>query len=527
MDSGNPYSFISLALRWILPTPDCRHSVVSAVVAAAIVIASSIICRPLLRLIDEGRIGSNSGLQLETAANWALCGRFAQGTSVDADNRARVNLAEIRAADAYDHSVVDLIERGAGSLAAYCAEPATVMNLDETAMMVIDAVALRLAPRMTLRELAGALAISRLVLLWVFAWSLVEGGYSLIAASATTGIAVYLTLLLGGNALYSEYPFILPVVLSGVAVAGWGLRSKPRLPLAAFVLGLWTAFLGNLRSSHYPIGLAIAVLFILYSIRLLRSPKITAFAALAIVSGVALYEWPLTHGFSRVTTHHSIAHPLVLGIANPPNELSKREGIEWLDANGLELARRVNPDVTLGGPGYESALFSYYRQLWRTRPRAMAQIYLNKMIAATGAVFSFLSQRGERPGTVLFWTSKSGRFLVMSGYSIRFVSRLVTLGPVFVMAFIAAVWWMDSWGIARSWSIAALSASGVGAFLEAAIILGSVTLWNNAVLIFVTMFVGLLVVEGILAWVAAWIIVPNLSAGALAQIQLRTSHESR
>jgi hypothetical protein len=501
---------------------------VSAVVAAIIVIASAIICGPLLRLVDAGRIGSNAGIQLETAANWVLCGRFAEGTSWDASNRAHVNLAEIRSADAYDHSVIDLIEHGAGSLTAYCAEPAMVMGLDETAMMVIDAVVLRVAPRMTLRTLAGALAVSRLVLLWFFAWFLIESGYSLMIAGAMTGIAVYLTLLLGGNALYSEYPFILPVVLTGVAIAGWGLRSRRWLPLAAFVLGLWTAFLGNLRSSHYPIGLAMAALFIVYSIRLRRSPKLTAFAALALASGILLYEWPLRSGFAEVSTHHSIAHPLVLGIANPPNELSQREGIEWVDANGLELARRVSPDVTLGGPGYESALFSYYRQLWREHPGAMARIYLNKMFAATRAVFDFLSQRGERPGTVLFWTSKSGRFLVMSGYSIRLVSRLVTLGPVFLVAFIAGVWWMDSWGLARSWSVAALSASGVGAFLEAAIILGSVTLWYNAVLIFVTTFVGLLVVDGILAWVATRIglTVPGPSASALAQIQWRTPHES-
>jgi hypothetical protein len=488
----------------------------SAVVAALVVIASAIICRPLLRLVDEGRVGSNSGIQLETAANWVLCGRFAQGPSLDAA-RARVNLAEIRAADAYDHSVVDLIEHGAGSVTAYCAEPAFVMDLDETSMMVIDAIALRLAPRLTLRELAGAFAVSRLVLLWVFAWFLVEGGYSLLAASAMTGIAVYFTMLLGGNALYSEYPFILPVVLIGIAVAGWGLRSRRWLPVAAVVLGIWTAFLGNLRSSHYPIGLAIAALFMLFSIRRVRSAKITILAAVGLVSGIALYEWPLTHGFARVTTHHTIAHPLVLGLANPPNELSKREGIEWDDAKGLELARRVSPNVTYLGPGYETALFTYYRQLWRNYPGAMEKIYFNKMFAATGAVFDFLSQRGERPGTVLFWTSKSGRFLVMSGLSIRFVSRLVTLGPLFLIAFVVAIWCADSAGIARSWSIAALSAAGVGAFLEASIILGGVTLWYSAVLIFVTTFVGLLVAEGILAWIAeragrAGIVVPAASA---------------
>ena len=67
---------------------------------------------PLLRLADRGRIGSASGLYFETAANWVFCHRYGHVTSVDAANRARVNLAEIKDVGSYDHSVVELIDAG-------------------------------------------------------------------------------------------------------------------------------------------------------------------------------------------------------------------------------------------------------------------------------------------------------------------------------------------------------------------------------------------------------------------------------
>ena len=55
-------------------------------------------------------------------------------------------------------------------------------------------------------------------------------------------------------------------------------------------------------------------------------------------------------------------------------------------------------------------------------------------------------------------------------------------------------------GPAWTWPIITLGAAGFLAFLEAAIILGSVALWYDAVLIFATVFAGLMVVELLLAW---------------------------
>ena len=485
-------------LRWLGPTAT-RGSFSSAVVACVLVILSAIASGPLLRLADTARIGSASGLYFETAANWVFCHRYGHSTSGDAASRARINLAEIRDRESYDRSVVELIDGGAGSVAAYCNEPSSLTQVEELGMMLIDAAAIKLAPSMSLSTLATTFAVSRLVLLWLFAWSLIQCGYSVPIVGAATGCAVYLTMLLGGNALYATYPFILPVTLAGVALCGWSLESKKWMPAVAILIGLWVVFLGNLRTSHYPIALALAVLLF---IRVARSEPRARTAACIVVCALVILvsQRMLTLPFADLRTAHTISHPLVLGLANPPSDLSRREGIEWNDANGVVLARRIDSGVVLSGPGYEDALWRYYMSLWKKYPSEMTGIYVRKLFDATESVFNFLSQRGERPGTVPFWNSKSGRFLTLSAFSIRWLSRLLTLGVVLAgMALIG--WWLPpSFGVRKAWVLLAVGVAGMLAFLEAAVILGSVTLWYDGVLIFAATFAGLMVIEGALTY---------------------------
>ena len=92
------------------------------------------------------------------------------------------------------------------------------------------------------------------------------------------------------------------------------------------------------------------------------------------------------------------------------NDLSMREGIEWNDPVGLALARRVDPDVTYLGPGYERALFTYYRQLWQREPRAMARVYWEKLWSASASTFEFLISREPS----IFWDRKDGWWLTIA-----------------------------------------------------------------------------------------------------------------
>ena len=278
---------------------------------------------PLLRLADRGRIGSASGLYFETAANWVFCHRYGHVTSVDAANRARVNLAEIKDVGSYDRSVVELIDAGTGSVAEYCREPSSLTQVEELGMMLIDAAAIKLAPSMSLRTLATVLALSRLVLLWLFAWFLIQCGYSVPVVGAVTGCAVYFTMLLGGNALYSTYPFILPVTLAGVALCGWTLQAGKWTPAIALLVGLWVVFLGNLRTSHYPIAVTVASLLFIQIARLTSRAMATASFAVCALT-ILGSQYMLTRPYGDFRTAHTVSHPLVLGLANPPNALSRR-----------------------------------------------------------------------------------------------------------------------------------------------------------------------------------------------------------
>jgi hypothetical protein len=352
-----------------------------------------------------------------------------------------------------------------------------------------------------LRSLAAGLAISRLVLIWVFGWYLMRSGYSLVAGGLMIGAAVYLTLLLGGNALYSEYPFVLPTLLTGVAASGMALsskRSKRWLPVVAAALGFWAAFLGNLRTSHYPIGIAICGLFLAHAART-SSRRVLAVATIACVGAIVAFQQAFIRPFGDLRTHHVIAHPLVLGLANPPNDLSRREGIEWDDAVGLRLAKRVEPNVTFLGPTYDSVLLHYYVGLWRCHPREMARLYWRKMFVTGDSVFEFLRSTREGPGIGLFWTEKNGAFLTAAASSVELPARHLTLGVMLLMMFGIGISLERKLGLAWTWPAISLGLAGALAFLEAAIILGSVALWYSAVLIFSVVFEGLLVLE--LLWI--------------------------
>jgi hypothetical protein len=126
--------------------------------------------------------------------------------------------------------------------------------------------------------------------------------------------------------------------------------------------------------------------------------------ALGFCAAYGLFGWllirPLTiepaHG-GQASTHHVVAHPLVLGLAVPENALSRAEGIKWDDAVGLTLARRVDPQVRYLRQGYESALFLYYRQLWQRHPREMLGIYLDKLRIAGADMISTVRTSSKSP----------------------------------------------------------------------------------------------------------------------------------
>jgi hypothetical protein len=456
-----------------------------------LVLLSLAIAAPPVRGVDIARISSTAGVQFESAVNWAFCGRYGQITSTSPQNRAAINLAELRDPSAYDRSAVDTIERRVGSRYLYCLQPASPAVVEQ-GMVLIEAAVLKMAPRTTLKGIARLLAVARFVLIAVFGWFLLWAGISLPVSGLLVGLAIYLTTLQGGSALYSAYPFILPVVLAGIGLAGFGLEaSSPwMLPAICLGMGFWAGFLGCLRTSHYPMAVAVSVLFIAWSgVSWRRSLAGVLATALGLFIFDRAFVAPLRA--QGIDSHHVVAHSLVLGLDNPPNELSRREGIIWDDSKGIVFARRIDPQAEYLGPTYESSLFTYYTNLWRRHPGEMSRIYAHKVVSTTESVFSWLgSTRAD-----LYWDSKNGWFLALCGALVRPLSAALTLGGTLTLLVLLGIFLRSRWGVTAAWPLVTVGICGGLGYLEAAIILGSVNLWYNAVAIYATLFAGVILVE--------------------------------
>ncbi len=245
---------------------------------------------------------------------------------------------------------------------------------------------------------AFALNLIRIVSLIVFVFFLIRIGISPLFALLTLVLCIGIINEVNLTHYYSVYPFFMPFLLLIISLFGICLtfgchRRIWSTILSGFSIGLFGSFVCNLRSSYYPIILALLCIFVIFTILDLRQNYsfshvrrivLPIFLIISFIIGLNLfnriYIRPLNKlGVTYNLTYHVVAHPLILSLANPQNELSKREGIQWKDAVGLELAKKIDPSVKYLGPNYEKALFVYYCKLWIYYPEEMFAIYINKM----------------------------------------------------------------------------------------------------------------------------------------------------
>jgi hypothetical protein len=489
------------AFEWCLPRqPGSPSRGLAASLAGSIglmLLATAAIAPPI-RGLDTARFSGTHGAQFESAVNWAICGRYGQITSGIAENLGVITLMSITTPDAYDRSVIEYIEQRAGSVERYCRLPAT-MAVVEHGLVLLEGAALQIAPRLTLRGLARLLAVARFAMIATFGWFLLWAGCSVFVTGLLLGLGTYLVALQSSGALYTAYPFFMPVIVAGIGFAGFAVGARPAwvLPAACLALGLWAGFVGNLRTSHYPIALAVPLLLIAWNRVSWRRSLVAAVAlALGLVVFDASFMAPLRA--KGVDSNHVVAHSLVLGLDNPPSDLSRREGIRWDDSLGIVFARRIDPQAKYLGPTYESSLFSYYRQLWQRYPAEMLGLYVHKLVATTDSVFSWLSQTGPD----IFWDSKNGWFVSACAALVRPLSSVVTLGGTLALLLPLSLVLRSRWGAAATWPLLAVGTCGLLGFIEAAVILGSVNLQYNAVLIYATLFAGLIPLEAGLRWIS-------------------------
>lgn len=457
---------------------------------------------PVTRSLESATLSSP---YFDIAVNRAWCGRYPYVTGMVPANRARVDFVVVDPGEFPGKPIRDIAVAALGSVDAYCAMQGGSFAMNEISFALIESAFLRGVPDITFFELGRYLAWLRVALIGLFGVLLVRLHYSPLFVFSAVGAALYLTVLLGHNALYSQYPFVLPALLLGVAAGGLCLLFKLHhrgvsFVMAAFGLGLWAAWLGNLRTSQYPGALVVGAVFLLLAAldRRRRSGEVrrgelwVVAAAACWIAGVAVFDLAYVRPVrAAVAGHnssaHGIAHPLVLGLANPPNDLSRREGIEWSDPTGFELARRVDADVSYLGVGYEQALFSYYLQLWARHPSEMAQIYVMKVTQASRIVLNFLASTAPN----IFWSQKDGFWLAITVLPLSLLVGLVPV-PLFFAAMILAGWRLRRDDPSRAFLLSSMGLVGLLSFGESSIILGGVVLWYSSVFVYCTVFSGLL-----------------------------------
>lgn len=311
----------------------------------------------------------------------------------------------------------ELAVRRAGSLDAYCQSVQVPLLNNENSLMWVESWVLFFRPDASVAGLGRILHGLRIVGLLFFCGMALHEGYGLLAAG--TSLLWSLALLHDLEPqVYSAYPF-LPVLLM-VTAAIYAIASQRAwagtvvtAAVGGMLAGGWTAFAANLRTSHLPAYVILACACAMVGLRRqsMRSGRAGwwrgrgAAALVAFVIGYGAFDYiairrhlpPSTTNLPR----HTVAHPLVLALGVPENDLSRREGIKWSDQAALDVARRMEPGVPYLGPRYERVLIAYYWGLWRTQPREMARVYGLKARVAGKQMLEVLRGREGREGSVL------------------------------------------------------------------------------------------------------------------------------
>src|SRR2546425_11880151 len=240
----------------------------------------------------------------------------------------------------------DVVAQAAGSVDEYCGTVTRPHVNNENSLMLQMRLWLLLDRGLSLHSLGVLLQATRLAALLVFCYALLESGLSLcfcgVALAGGLGILRNLD-----HEYYSMYPFLFVLLLLSIGLYMLGLRHSVQRSLStstflALVMGWLAAYGVNMRTSHFPVYMAI---FVVYVWAAHRSEAVlgqarrrgwrirwlaTATGGFALGYGLFAYSFirplqvPPERRWQQNYPYHVIAHPLVLSLALPENALSLR-----------------------------------------------------------------------------------------------------------------------------------------------------------------------------------------------------------
>ena len=313
-------------------------------------------------------------------------------------------------------SIRALIDRRAGSVAAFCGRVTSPVLNNENSLMWLDSWLWRLWPDMSVEQLGQLLHRWRVFGLWMFVAVLLYTGWGLITATVAWvyGLQLLAELQTLTHSVYPLLPILLLVTTAAYVVAAraGATRTVAGALMTGAAIGVWTAFVANLRTSHLPLYLAFAVMLFAFGERqrLQTEPPARRWTRLSIAAAMFVVGY-FAFAYGAIARHlpesdgnlarHTIAHPLVLGLGVPESDFSRREQIHWSDAVGLHVARRIDPAVLYLSPGYERALFTYYRGLWEQHTGEMVGVYVSKAKVSGKAMIAYQRTRPGRIGRII------------------------------------------------------------------------------------------------------------------------------
>jgi hypothetical protein len=383
----------------------------------------------------------------------------------------------------------------AGSVDAYCADLTLPYVNEDNSLGLLEESFLDARPTASADEVGRFLLLVRIGLIVAVCALFLSLGASVLFCTgmAIEALAISHALLNSGLG-FSIYPFFFVLVLVNAAVVYGALRlaATRRVPLAV-AGGLLSGFVAaasvNMRASYLPVYVAFQ-LCCWWAVwrsgdRRPAAAVMVSSVALAFAAGYVLFQYPfitrrVPADATGLRTDHAVSHPLVLSLAVPPNDLAKREGIEWLDEVGTTLALRVDPKSTYLGPGYERALFTYYRGLWRRHPREMARIYVTKLRLAGVHMLQY-GARDPRLEKAL--------------WPLTWITNGLYLGGVYVLSAVAAFAIYRRRGSGLAFCIGLLCVAGFLLYLESAIIMPYYYVMYHNYLLFLSLFWCLLVYQ--------------------------------
>jgi hypothetical protein len=470
-----------------------------ALAYAALSVVVGLLCVPgLLRAYPRFANDSHMRTSYSHAVSATFCGTLKTSGDFDLPAELTEHPAEL-----FDPIRV-VIERRYGSMAIYCASLRVPRIDSETSLMWWMRAILWIGPGISTAGLGRALAASRIMILVVLCFALSRAGSS-VFLTVSVAIATCGVLRALAPYQYNNNPFILslPLLLVSLYTLLVVDLASRRVPLVAAIfagLGGVTAFCVNMRTSHAPIYFALFVACVVAlwqqhrtegarQVRYALAAGVAAFVA-AYAVGHAVLVRPMERLGGEGIVHHPIAHPLVLALAMPENDLSRREGLKWDDLNGLEIARRIDPSVTYLSPAYERALTQYYVSLWRRHPIDMIAVYRLKFASAGGGVLEETVRLLEHVGL----PKRVGRRLAAVDVS-GFLFMGVTLAT-------GALGWIlyrrHDAALGFTWTL--ISIGAIGTLLESALIMPRFYVFYHSVLLLYVLVTPAIAVQLVADW---------------------------